>query len=145
MATAMLRQKIETRPDERPSVVSGDRVQEPTFATRPRSAPVNALQFARSITDAERRERARQMRDTVTAVKPEEFSRLIHMIGKLKARYATMVLEVGRGERLSSASVVGEIKTTREQIHELEHGLSFLRQAVIDGEIRVAGVTPPVD
>jgi hypothetical protein len=142
MATAVLRPKF----DDRPSVLSGERGAEPSLAsTRPRGTPVNALQFARSISDAERRERARQMRDTVTAVKPEEFSRVIQLLGKLKARYAAMVLELGRSERVSSSSIVVEIKNTREQIFELEQGLAFLRQAVIDGEVRVAGVTPPAD
>ncbi|MFX9672968.1 hypothetical protein ABTO96_19475, partial [Acinetobacter baumannii] len=72
-----------------------------------------------------------------------EFASLVQVIAKLKARYAAMVLELGRSERGGSNSIVATIKTLREQIEELEKGLGFLRQAVADGEIRVAGVQPP--
>jgi hypothetical protein len=105
--------------------------------------PIGAAQFARSILDAERRECGRAMRETVTGVDATEFSRLVHVIAKSKARYAAMVLELGRSERVGSNSIVATIKTLREQIEELEKGLGFLRQAVADGEIRVAGVLPP--
>ncbi|MBN9530430.1 MAG: hypothetical protein J0H82_29735 [Alphaproteobacteria bacterium] len=105
--------------------------------------PIGAAQFARSILDAERRECARAMRETVTGVDAGEFASLVQVIAKLKARYAAMVLELGRSERVGSNSIVATIKTLREQIEELEKGLGFLRQAVADGEIRVAGVQPP--
>ncbi len=105
--------------------------------------PIGAAQFARSILDAERRECGRAMRETVTGVDAAEFSRLVHVIAKSKARYAAMVLELGRSDRVGGNSIVATIKTLREQIEELEKGLGFLRQAVADGEIRVAGVLPP--
>lgn len=106
--------------------------------------PVAAAQFARTILDAERRESARAMREMVTGVDAAEISRLVQVIAKLKARYAAMVLELGRSDRVGSNSIVATIKTLREQIEELEKGLGFIRQAVADGEIRVAGVQPPV-
>lgn len=105
--------------------------------------PIGAAQFARSILDAERREGARAMREMVTGVDATEFANLVHVIAKSKARYAAMVLELGRSDRLGGNSIVATIKTLREQIEELEKGLGFLRQAVADGEIRVAGVLPP--
>lgn len=106
--------------------------------------PVAAAQFARTILDAERRESARAIREMVTGVDAAEISRLVQVIAKLKARYAAMVLELGRSDRVGSNSIVATIKTLREQIEELEKGLGFIRQAVADGEIRVAGVQPPV-
>ncbi len=106
--------------------------------------PVAAAQFARTILDAERRESARAMREMVTGVDAAEISRLVQVIAKLKARYAAMVLELGRSDRVGSNSIVATIKTLREQVEELEKGLGFIRQAVADGEIRVAGVQPPV-
>lgn len=120
-----------------------------TSAQAPRLRPVDNANPPPRMTERQffvalEQKAARLQSDRAMAIlgeiQPAEIEDLVALVGRIQGRYVARLLEAGKADKPLGEAGFQEIRRLREQVEELQFGLTHIRQSAESGALRIRGL-----